>query len=523
MGAFKDKVLDELYKNNYRDLYNQIDQIDNDVDVANYINSSKKYFTQNMSSKDLDGMPTFSQALFGELKTGKVDYDKEFGKDWYNRYEEIPYQEIKFVADKQGVNPAELVNKMSEEATKLRRQDIALGKDGDKLDRVAGFVTNMVFPRSTEAVARGEEPSREDYIGDVGQNILYATPWGGIARGLGATSKVGGALIRGVASNVTAPLSTEVYDTAVYDKDNPRGNFSVGDVAGGTLTNIVTPELLRFGASRAGRYIPYFNKFNEFGGGQTAKEIAEEQLGKYRYVPIRMADDPTVSVAQRSLAKEMKQMSESDPALYRVLTGNPTKGGIPKGSRWASIKDIVGAPGKSIEEKANNYLKSRGFNGTSYIAPDGRIFTADTPAELITILQQHNVQVPTDLTIHSVNPKHPYGPVSKTIMNYYDESAAARAAEGAKTGAQIASEESLKNYITNNAGDKFAEEGKIYTRIPFGIGQLVQNYVDEQEKEEQAKLLEEAILEELRQKYIMPEDWNKDNTEPRTLKVLKSR
>lgn len=183
MGALKDKVLDELYKNNYRDLYNQIDQIDNDVDVANYINSSKKYFTQTMSNKDLEGMPTFSSALFGELKTGKVDYDNEFGKDWYNRYEEIPYQEIKYVADKQGVNPKDLINKMSEEATKLRRQDISLGKDGDKLDRAAGFVTNMVFPRGTEAVARGEEPTTKDYVGDIGQNVLYATPWGGVARG----------------------------------------------------------------------------------------------------------------------------------------------------------------------------------------------------------------------------------------------------------------------------------------------------------------------------------------------------
>lgn len=521
MGAFKDKVLDELYKNNYRDLYNQIDQIDNDVDVANYINSSKKYFTQTMSSKDLDGMPTFSQALFGELKTGKVDYDKEFGKDWYNKFEQIPYQEIKFVADKQGVNPAELNHKMAEEATKLRRQDIALGKDGDKLDRVAGFITNMVFPRGTEAVARGEEPTAKDYVGDIGQNLLYATPWGGVARGLGATSKVGGALIRGAASNATAPLASEVYDSAVYDEDNPRGNFSVGDVAGGTATNIITPAILRGTVGRAGRIIPAASKFNEFGAGQTAKEIAEAELGKYRYVPIRMADDPTVSVGQRTIAKEMKQLSESDPALYRVLTGNP-QGPIPKGSRWASIKDIVGAQGNSIEEKANNYLRSRGINGPSYIAPDGRIFYADTPSDLINILQQHNVAVPTDLTIHSVNPKHPYGPVSKTIMNYYDESAAARAAEGAKTATQIAKEEAVKNYITNTLGDKLSEEGKIYTRIPL-VGQAVQNYVDEQEKEEQAKLLEEAILEDLRQKYIMPEDWNKDNTEPRTLKVLKSR
>ena len=506
MGALKDKVLDELHNNNYMDLYNQIDQIDNDVDVANYINSSKKYFTQTMSNKDLEGMPTFSSALFGELKTGKVDYDNEFGKDWYNRYEEIPYQEIKYVADKQGVNPNDLINKMSEEATKLRRQDIALGKDGDKLDRAAGFITNMVFPRGTEAVARGEEPTTKDYVGDIGQNVLYATPWGGVARGLGATSRVGGALIRGVASNATAPLASEVYDTAVYDKENPRGNFSVGDVGLGTATNMITPAILRGTVSRAGRIFHGASKFNEFGTGQTAKEIAEEELGKYRYVPIRMADDPTVSVAKRSIAKEMKQLSQSDPALYRVLTGNPIKGGIPKGSRWASIKDIVGAPGKSIEEKANNYLKSRGFNGgASYISPDGRIFTADTPNELIDILQQHNVQVPTDLMVHSVKASHPYGPVSKTLMNYYDESAVARAAEGAKTATQIAKEEAIKNYITNNLGDKLAEEGKIYTRFPL-VGQAWQNYVDEQEKEEQDKLLQEAILEELKAKYGTPDE-----------------
>lgn len=516
MGAFKDKVLKELREGNYRDLYKQIEQIDNDVDVANYINSSKKYFSQTMSSKDLEGMPTFSQALFGELKTGKVDYDKEFGEDWYNKFEEIPYQEIEFVANKQGVSPTDLINKMGEEATKLRREDISLGKDGDKLDRAAGFVTNMVFPRGTEAVARGEEPTTKDYIGDVGQNVLYATPWGGVARGLGATSKVAGPAIRGVASNVTAPLSTEVYDTAVYDKENPRSNFSVADVAGGTATNIITPEILRFGSSRAGRYIPYFNKFNEFGSGQTAREIAREEFNKYRHVPIRMADDPTVSVAQRSLSDNMKELLESDPALYRVLTGNPTKGGITKGSNWASLRDIVGAKGKSLEEKANNYLKSRGFTGSSYISPDGRIFNADTPSELITILQQRNVQVPTDLMTHSIKPSHHYSPVSKNLMNYYDKYAASSAAEGAKTASEIASEEAIKNYITNNAGDKLSEEGKIYTRIPLGIGLAVQKYVDEQEKEEQDKLLQEAILEELRQKYGTPE-------EPRTLKVLKSR
>lgn len=503
----KEKILDELTelynlagdsktkKDLILSLMNRIDESNDDREIHNIIWTNRDLPLRMFTNDELSVMPTVADIVMGEPVTDNFDYDKQFGKDWYKDFENIPVTKIQLVADKAGRDWKELNKEMADEATKRLRADIAAGKDGDVLDRAAGFVTNMVFPRGTEAVARGEEPSAKDYIGDIGQNVLYATPWGGVARGLGATSKVGGALIRGAASNVTAPLASEVYDTAVYDEENPRGNFSVADVAGGTSTNVITPAILRGVASRGGQYIPAMRRFNDFASGQTAKEIAQEQLGKYRYVPIRMADDPTVSVGQRTLAKEMKQLSESDPPLYRALTGNP-KGPIPKGSRWATIQDIVAAEGKSIEEKAKNYLSSRGFNGTSYIAPDGRIFTADTPAELIAVLQQHNVSVPTDLMVHSVKPAHPYGPVSKTLMNYYDESAAARAAEGAKTGIQIAKEEAVKNYLTNNIGDKLAEEGRIYTRVPL-VGRFVQQYVDERDKE----AAEEAVRQEIERKY----------------------
>ena len=503
----KEKILDEL-----SELYNligdkktkadlilslmeSIDASNDDREIHNIIWANRDLPLRMFTNDELDVMPTFADIVTGEPVTDNFDYDKQFGKDWYKDFNNIPLSKIQFVADKAGLDWKELNKEMADEATKRLRADIAAGKDGDLADRAAGFVTNMVFPRGTEAVARGEEPSAKDYIGDIGQNVLYATPWGGVARGLGATSKVGGALIRGAASNVTAPLASEVYDTAVYDEENPRGTFAPADVAGGTATNVIAPAILRGFAGGVGQFIPAMRRFNDFATGQTAKEIAQEQLGKYRYAPIRMADDPTVSVGQRTLAKEMKQLSESDPPLYRALTGNP-RGPIPKGSRWATIQDIVAADGKSIEEKAKNYLSSRGFNGTSYIAPDGRIFTADTPAELITILQQHNVSVPTDLMVHSVKPAHPYGPVAKTLMNYYDASAAARAAEGAKTGMQIAKEEAVKNYITNNFGDKLAEEGQVYSRIPL-VGPFVQKYVNERDKE----AAEEAVRQAIERKY----------------------
>lgn len=511
MGALKDKVLDELFKNNYEELYNQIDKLESDIDVANYINSSKKYFDQTMSSKDLEGMPTFNKALTGKLRTGKVDYDKEFGKDWYNNFEGISRHDINSVAELQGVDPVELTYQMADEATKRRQQDISLGKDGGKLKRVAGFVTNMVRPRFTEAVARGEDPTAKDNVGDILQNALYVTPWGGAARGLGATSRVAGALIRGAASNATNPILTEAYDTAVYDgENNPRGNFSVADVAGGTATNIITPQLLRSLIGRTGRYIPSARKFNEFGGGSTAKEIAEDEFDKYMKVTLNKANTSKLTVPQRKVVNQVESLHRDNNNIYGVLTGKTTIGGRPEGSEYANIKAIVGSEGKNIGEKVDNYLKSRLFGHHSYIADNGRIFNADTPDNLIEMLKNNKVQVPNDLKLYSKNQSKSYSPVSKTIMDYYDGSPAALTSEMANTGGQIAKEEAIKNYITNNLGDKLAEEGMIYTRIPL-VGPLIQRYANEQEKEEQDKALQEEILNELSDKYEMPDYWHKYN------------
>lgn len=275
MGAFKDKILDELYKNNYAELYDIIDQMDSDVDVANYIASGKGYYTKMMSNKDLEGMPEFRKTLYSDLKTGEVDLNKEFGDNWYNEFESIPADEIKFVADKQGVSYNKLVNDMYKQATEKRRQDIA--RDGS----LAGYVTEFVAPRSVEAIERGESPSISDALLDIGQNVAYAAPWGRISAPL-ARLGLAGRVGQGTIGNAATPLIMESADALAYD-DDARGEWKLGDVITESTVNATTPWLLRgaiMGAGRlsTGKGRDLANKWMQYGTSRTTKEDVPDLL-----------------------------------------------------------------------------------------------------------------------------------------------------------------------------------------------------------------------------------------------------
>lgn len=460
-SKIKQKILDELLQaynltssetkqDLLSGLYENVDKLDDDREIRNLLWANREVPMRMFSGDDLTIMPSVGEIMSSPMPDDNVDLAKQFGPDWVNNFENIPVSQIQFVADKAGVDWKNLLAEMQDQAVKQRRQDIAN----------ESFVTKAVAPRSVEAVARGESPTTKDVIGDIGQNALYATPWGGIARGLGATSKVAGALMRGAASNVTAPLAGEIYDANVYEDENPRGEFSVADVAGGAATNVVAPAVLRGAFSRVGYFVPALKGLSEFGTGRTAKEVADEVVGQYRYAPVRKAFDPSVPVAERKIAEEMVQLRSSQPDLYRLLTSNP-RGPIPQGSKWASMQNIMGTPGKSLKEKVDNYLLSRGYK-EAHLTPEGQI-----------------VEGP--------------GEIPKSLMDYYDKSAGAVASESAKTAEQIAKEEAAKNWITNNFGDYLSEEGKVYSRIPF-VGPYIQKKVDEAEAEELERLKEEELM-----------------------------
>ena len=74
-------------------------------------------------------------------------------------------------------------------------------------------------------------------------------------------------------------------------------------------------------------------------------------------------------------------------------------------------------------------------------------------------------------------------------------------------------EEGFEHYMTNQHGNIWAKDADPWTRLGY-FGEVISDRIDEQEKEEQDKLLQEAILEELKEKYGTPE-------EPKTFRLLK--
>lgn len=481
MGAFKDAVIDELLDNNYVDLARQIDQIDNDVDVANYINSSKLYYTKTMPSKDLAGMPKFSSALFGELKTGKVDYNKEFGEDWYNKFEEIPYQEIEFVANKQGVNPKDLILKMGEEATKKRREDISKGDNPDASikDKVGGTALSLFGRRQQEAIARGEDPELRDYAGDIGEQALYFAPYGAIAKGIRTGSKIGKGLTLG--SNAVAPLASESYDTIAYDDSNPRGDFSLSDVAAGTATNAVAPWLIKSGAMGIGKWLnkPNFNRaVMEY--ANVDQPIREDRisrlLGGLRNSP------------QSTIKKYNTQINKSPEDASKKLTAGQLSEGFKYNNAYKAKYDKLYAKLASRQATGFKDNPNKSFKVGDATISYNEVMKDFTPDELQFIVN--------DPDLRKMLPSE--------ISNM-------------PTLGDVAGQEASKNYITNQYGNIWAEDRDPWTRLGYP-GVVISNKLKNDKSKEEAKLLEEAILEELRHKYTMPEDWNK---EPRTMKILK--
>lgn len=494
MGAFKDKIVEELALAEQDELAEIINGMNSDVDVANYLASAGPVLARRYTTPDLEAMPEFRKALYAELKTGKVDYEKEFGKDWYKKWGQIPVDQIRFVADKQGLDWKELNKKMAEDATKALRYDIA--HDGT----VAGAITNMVFPRSVEAVERGESPSPKDVTLDVGENALYAVPW---ARGAQAIAKSGrvynvlsNPLVQGGLSNVTQPLVSEAADAALYD-EGPRGEFNPYEVGAGVGTNIVGGALLRGAGAGIGRVNAKAGAWlRDLGEGKTAAEMTDDLAKQYRTFNIANADNPAVSAEIRKFAQDMKSLSSINPELYAAAAG-----------RNAPIWEIAAQPGKNIEEKTVNWLKTQGVKDYALVQGTGDIVTSPDLPTLYNTAKAAELEVTPELAEHygpmaayrKPTTEYVHSPVTYKLLTNYDKLGLGRT-EGAKTLAQLASEESAKNYMTNQFGSYQNEQGKALTRIPI-FGPYVQQVLDEKEAEALRKAEEEAIKEDLKRKY----------------------
>lgn len=126
------------------------------------------------------------------------------------------------------------------------------GKEQGVAEKVGGVAMKFFTPRRYEALARGDDPTWKDNIGDLAESALMMVPaakyTGTVSKILGAVPKAGKYAQKALANNVVsnlfgntvAPVLSESMDAAMRGEDDPnteRHDFSLGDVIMGSLIN----------------------------------------------------------------------------------------------------------------------------------------------------------------------------------------------------------------------------------------------------------------------------------------------
>lgn len=451
-------------------LYNRIDTYDNDKDIVNLVWANKDLPLRMFTTDELDMMPGFNNLLIGEPRTGEVNLEKAFGKDWAYNFENIPYNQIALVAEKNGIDPKKLMYTMRDMATAQRRDDIAHGRWDPNdpwykniANEIGGTALDLFGQRQQEAIARGEDPSLKDYGLDIGQSVLEAVPYGRLAKLAKAPTLLNAAAYGG--SVAAAPIVTEIADANLYEDSNPRGQFEPYEVLAGIGTNLVGDVLLR-------------------GGGNVADRVLGGKFGKRM---LHLGEGESLS---ESLAKDLKNINSQIANNTQLMIRNTEGRGV--GTRIAG----------SNEQRAAALKAERNLNKLNY---DKQI--------LEEVDYRYNNNKARDKVYgkdgHSIVPEHlrnmnrPKAGMSDAqltaMVNDPNLAKYLRLdVEPGLTEGQLLRESALRTLITNKYGSLQNEQGKALTRLPFGIGPVLQKYIDEQERDEAIRKAYEDIYNQYR-------------------------
>ena len=256
-GLLSEKFRKSIEESDFTDdriagLYGAVEGMSDD-DFRSYMYTNRDYFKKNMPVA-VDAIEGFQDFISVEPDYGvksKINYEEITGSPDALSDEKIYSYDMKDFEEfgkKAHMSGRDFMKRMFEDKTKHDRYKIAHGEDeGGWFDSPKSFVKNLggaamnlLAPRTQEAIERGESPTVKDVLLDETQNILYAMPWGKVAGAATKIPKVGNVVSKAVKAgeNVLTPLTTEILDAAAYDdEENPRGDFSWGDVGTGWLIN----------------------------------------------------------------------------------------------------------------------------------------------------------------------------------------------------------------------------------------------------------------------------------------------
>ena len=165
-------------------------------------------------------------------------------------------------------------------------REVQTNKDREKLyDENAMPGTKLLVPRMTEAVLRGEDPSKKDIGLDVIENAFYLfNPAGRFTRAGLQGVKAGKYLgrVADVADVLANPLMMETADAIAYgDEDNTdRKDFSKGDVLLGTGINAGMNKLMPYLLKNRDKLIAPVQKSKAQQLAEQEAKLASEEANK---------------------------------------------------------------------------------------------------------------------------------------------------------------------------------------------------------------------------------------------------
>ena len=206
------------------------------------------------------------------------------------------------------------------------RRKIATGEDEEGLGWLQTKVANLMFPRATQAVAEGRDPTAGEWGRDIAANAAYAVPVGSIAgaatRGMAPAIKA----LAQVGSQAAAPAVVAGIDLASdpdYTRDEATTDALVGTLANLGVNKIIAPGIGRVMSSALGkvssRVPPSVKAILE--GTPTGRELAGETIAQAKreaknaakeFNPATLAEgkNPT-SKATASTAKDILEVADA--------------------------------------------------------------------------------------------------------------------------------------------------------------------------------------------------------------------
>ena len=511
------KLIENIKNSGYKDdkiLSGITEQIKDmsDKDVREYIYNQRQFLNQMLPGKAIESIPDLQEYMTVQPNYGvkNTNYAKMFNDpDILDKLNELSFRDIDYVARKNGMSGKELLKDMADAKVAKDREDIAHGRwrkdatatlpfinkeitgiPANLINEIGGAALSAFGRRQQEAIARGEDPSAEDYIGDIGEQALYMAPLGRMAQPISIPAKL-------AYSGTTAalvPHITEAYDAAVYDdKNNPRSEYSEADALVGTGVNLVAPYGIRRVGQGIGRVTnsPKISKiWGELAEGKSAYDVINEaeavrnRIGRNRG---RITQPGTAGDLTPAYYKEVANAGELTTAKENQLMKSlSNEQGVTTPNQQAlnaAIKD----PSILNNENLTIYKKTGNVKYNSELTNVDKYSTAEWTTLVKALKNKEKTYLWHGQRKQVPDMKDIKAALDPEFVKNYQNSPYATSMF-LKSGRELVGEDAIKNYLTNQFGNFTYADKTInipgLSMLPIDVNQYVKDYRADKERQE---------------------------------------